>query len=99
MDNSINITTEELISAAAELRNLNNSLTEGLKDAAAQMDALENTWNSTASTEIRENMNNMRPRFEEYMQIIESYAAFLVSTATAYEQTESNITSLADQFK
>jgi len=44
-------------------------------------------------------MNALKPRFEEYKAVVESYAKFLVTTAQSYEATETAIQSNASAFK
>ena len=44
-------------------------------------------------------MNALKPRFEEYKTVVESYAKFLVNTAQSYESTESAIQNNANEFK
>jgi len=44
-------------------------------------------------------MNAMKPRFDEYKAVIESYAKFLTNTAQSYETTEGVIEGNAGQFK
>jgi hypothetical protein len=44
-------------------------------------------------------MNGMKPRFEEYKTVVESYAKFLDTTAQSYETTEQTAQSNAAQFK
>lgn len=41
----------------------------------------------------------MQAKFDDYKQIIESYAAFLDTTVANYEQTEQVINSNASQFE
>jgi uncharacterized protein YukE len=63
------------------------------------MNDLESTWKSDAATDIRAAMNALKPRFEEYKDVVESYAKFLVNTAQSYESTEAAIQNNANQFK
>lgn len=63
------------------------------------MNDLEATWKSDAATDIRAAMNALKPRFEEYKNVVESYAKFLVNTAQNYETTEGAIQSNASAFK
>ena len=63
------------------------------------MNDLEATWKSDAASDIRAAMNALKPRFEEYKNVVESYAKFLVNTAQNYESTESGIQSNASAFK
>jgi len=44
-------------------------------------------------------MNAMKPRFEEYKNVVESYCKFIDNTAHSYEATESAVQSNASAFK
>lgn len=95
----IKISTQVLISTASEVRSLNAKLNEDLASCNTAMNNLESTWQSDAATDIRAAMNNLKPRFDEYQKVIESYAKFLDSTAASYEATEQAVQSNASQFK
>lgn len=99
MADSIKISTQVLLDTASEVRSINNSLDGKLKEINKNMDALESTWKSDAGTDIRAAMNGMKPKFENYKSVVESYAKFLVDTAQSYESTETSIQNNANQFK
>ena len=44
-------------------------------------------------------MNALKPRFEEYKNVVESYCKFLDKTAQSYEATEGAIQTNASAFK
>lgn len=98
-DTTIRISTEALHSTATEVRNINKALDQDLTDIKQKMNALEATWRSDAADDIRQAMNNLQPRFDEYKSVVEAYATFLVNTAQSYENTESSIQNLASAFK
>ena len=95
----IKISTQVLTSTASEIRTLNTKLDEDLAACNTAMNNLESTWQSDAASDIRTAMNNLKPRFEEYKSVIESYAKFLDATAASYEATEQAVQSNASQFK
>ena len=99
MADSIKISTQVLMDTAEKVRNCNKSMDEKLADINKNMNDLEATWKSDAATDIRSAMNALKPRFEEYKNVIESYAKFLVNTAQSYESTESAIQTNANAFK
>lgn len=99
MADGIQISTEVLHTTAQKVRDINTALDQKLADINKNMNDLEATWKSEAATDIRAAMNALKPRFEEYKNVVESYAKFLVNTATSYETTESTIKSNANQFK
>lgn len=99
MADGIQISTQVLLDTADKVRTINNILDSKLADINKNMNDLEATWKSDAASDIRAAMNALKPRFEEYKNVVESYAKFLVNTAQNYESTESGIQSNASAFK
>lgn len=99
MADSIKISTQVLTDTAQKVRNCNTAMDEKLADINQKMNDLQSTWKSDAAEDIRAAMNAMKPRFEQYKNVIESYAKFLINTAQSYETTESAIQGNANQFK
>ena len=99
MADSIKISTQVLTDTAAKVRNCNKAMDEKLADINKNMNDLEATWKSDAANDIRAAMNALKPKFEQYKNVIESYAKFLVNTAQSYETTEGAIQSNASAFK
>lgn len=95
----IKITLGEVSKTAGQIRSLNQNLATRLEQIKNEMNALAQTWNSDASNTIRANFNALAPKFEEYRQIVDSYAKFLDNTVTSYDATESAINSNASAFK
>lgn len=99
MADSIKISTQVLTDTAQKVRNCNAAMDEKLADINKNMNDLEATWKSDAANDIRAAMNALKPKFEQYKNVIESYAKFLVNTAQSYESTEGMIQSNASAFK
>lgn len=99
MAGGIQVTTQVLTETAGKIRNINANMDSKLADINNKMNALESTWQSAAANDIRAAMNAMKPRFEEYKNVVESYAKFLDNTAQSYEVTETTAQSNASQFK
>lgn len=95
----IKISTQELTNTASEVRSYNTKLDSDLADCNTQMNNLESTWQSDAASDIRAAMNALKPRFEEYKSVIESYAKFLDTTALSYETTEQTVQTNASAFR
>ncbi|WP_239617476.1 pore-forming ESAT-6 family protein [Cohnella mopanensis] len=95
----ISISLGAVAKTAATIRNLNSSLSTKLDEIKKEMGNLSSTWQSDASNTIRNNFNALAPRFEEYKQVVESYAKFLDNTVTNYEAAETAINSNASAFK
>lgn len=99
MADGIQISTQVLLDTADKVRTINSTLDQKLADINKNMNDLEATWKSDAATDIRAAMNALKPRFEEYKSVVESYAKFLVNTAQNYESTESSVQTNASAFK
>lgn len=99
MADGIQISTQVLLDTADKVRTINSTLDQKLADINKNMNDLEATWKSDAATDIRAAMNALKPRFEEYKSVVESYAKFLVNTAQNYESTESTVQTNAGAFK
>ena len=99
MADGIQISTQVLLDTADKVRSINATLDQKLADINKNMNDLEATWKSDAATDIRAAMNALKPRFEEYKNVVESYAKFLVNTAQSYENTESSVQTAASAFK
>ena len=99
MADSIQISTQVLLDTANKVRTINSNLDSKLAEINKSMNDLEATWKSDAATDIRAAMNALKPRFEEYKTVVESYAKFLVNTAQNYESTETAVQTNASAFK
>lgn len=99
MADGIQISTQVLLDTADKVRTINSTLDQKLADINKNMNDLGSTWKSEGADTIREAMNALKPRFEEYKNVVESYAKFLVNTAQNYESTESAVQTNASAFK
>lgn len=99
MADTIKISTQVLNDTAKQVRDINVIMDEKLVQINKNMNDLESTWKSDAATDIRNAMNALKPRFEDYKAVVESYAKFLDDTAQSYETTETSIQANANQFK
>ena len=99
MADEIKVSTQVLLDTAEKVRTINTTMDGKLADINKTMNDLESTWRSDAATDIRAAMNALKPRFEEYKTVVESYAKFLVNTAQSYDVTETSIQNKAGAFK
>jgi WXG100 family type VII secretion target len=95
----ISISLEEVSQVAGSIRTTNSALDARLNDIKTSMNNLAQTWQSPAADTIRSKFNNLVPTFENYKNIVESYAKFLDNTVTSYQSTESAINNNANSFK
>ena len=99
MADSIKVSTQVLVDTAKKIRDCNTKMDQKLADCNKEMNNLEANYKSDAATDIRAAMNALKPRFEEYRTVVESYAKFLDRTAQSYEATETSIQNNANAFK
>lgn len=95
----INISLEEVSATANKISQVNIQLTETLGEVSTAINNLESTWQSEAGTTIRSKINGMRPIFENYKDVIDSYVQFLNQTVQAYTETENAINANANAFQ
>jgi len=95
----IKISLGEVAKTSQSITSLNNQLNSKLGDIKKQMGDLAQTWISDASNTIQSKFNALAPRFEDYKNIVESYAKFLNMTVQSYDSTESAINNNANSFK
>lgn len=95
----INISLPEVSSTAQSIKAINQDLSTRLEEIKKEMGNLAQSWQSDASNTIRDKFNALAPRFEEYKNVINSYAIFLDQTVDNYNQTETAINNNANQFK
>lgn len=99
MAGGIKVSTQVLTETAGKIRTINANMDSKLANINEKMNGLQNTWQSAAADDIRAAMNAMKPRFEEYKRVVESYAKFLDTTAQSYETTETTAQNNASAFK
>ena len=95
----IKISLGEVTKTAGTIRTLNTQLDTKLSEIKKQMNDLQQTWQSDASNTIREKFSSLTPTFEQYKNIVDSYAKFLDNTVQSYESAETTVNSNASLFK
>lgn len=95
----IKITFGEVKTKAGQIRTCNENLSDYLNQIKTKISQLDVEWTSDTSDTIREKINGMQGKFDDYKNIIESYAKFLETTVELYEATESTLNSNASMFE
>lgn len=99
MAEGINISLAEVTNTASTIRTINQQLSARLDEIRQEMNNLSSSWQSDGSETIRTKFNGLAPKFENYREIIESYAQFLDNTVANYDAAETAINSNASAFK
>ena len=79
------IDTQRLVGAAGYIRGKNNSLNDILVNFSKKVEDLQSTWESEAGTHTQDAIKSLKPRFEDYRKVLNSYADYLEKTAESYE--------------
>jgi WXG100 family type VII secretion target len=95
----ISISLEEVTQVASSMRTTNSALYARLSDIRISMNNLVQNWQSPAEEAIIKKFNKLASTFENYKNIVESYAKFLDNTVTNYQSTESANTNNANSFR
>lgn len=95
----IKVSPQALRDTAKKIDDINTNLDEKLKEINKCMDQTEGSYISRDGRAIREAMDAMQPRFNEYKEVVASYATFLRQTAESYTSAEDSLEINANQFK
>ena len=95
----INISLEQVLETAKNIKTLNNQLALRLDEIKKEMNSLQSTWQSEASNTIITNFNKLESKFQDYRKVIDSYGTFLETTVDSYTNAESSINSNASAFE
>jgi len=99
-DNKILISTQTLRDTAQYVRDRNAKLESTLNDVRNKVTQLNNTWKSDAGEEIRRKITAFgNNHFNQYKEVVESYAKYLVTTADTYEALEGKTEGNAKSFQ
>lgn len=83
---------------ANKINDDNKKLLEYLNDISGRIDSLQETYQSNASTTIREKIIGMKPKFEMYYNLVDSYARFVRASGEAWRNTEQVNADIASDF-
>ncbi len=90
------ITIEQLTNTAGKIRTINGTLKELLQNFSKSVTDLQNTWESDAGTHTKTAIDNLKPRFEDYYNVLASYAQHLDDTAESFKTNEGTLSKNAD---
>lgn len=86
-------TIKEILNGKVIISKHNNpfSLRSAVDSIQRQVNSLEKSWQSDASSNMLSIMNKMTPVFERFESIVNDYSKFLSTTADRYSRTEESI--------
>lgn len=88
-----------LASWADQLDSLNKEMRQKLEDIQKKINNLNGeAYESNSAVSIRGKITDMKPRFDQYKDVCDSYITFIKRAAEEWEATEVGRTQNADQF-
>lgn len=96
---AVKVSPEKLKEAAKSVRSINLNLDSKLSSISKSVKDSEAEFQSDSGNELRAQMAALKPKFEQYKSVVESYAKFLETTIEVYELQESTLTSNASQLR
>ena len=91
----IKVTSTELKSKAAELRQLNNQFKKAVEDMTSTEQQLMGMWDGETKEAFHNAFNNDKTQMDNFFNAIEVYAQRLEAAAAKYEQAEAQNTEIA----
>ncbi len=82
------INTQEIRDTATKISTLRGEIINILNEFATKVTNLQESWESEASTETMNGINALKPKFDNYSAVVDSYVTYLNTTAESYEATE-----------
>lgn len=83
---------------AAKVDTANTNLLDELHKIQNLIKSLEGEWESDSCVTIREKIEGMEPRFQQYHEIVDNYVKFIRNTAQTYKATEAGNNANANEF-
>lgn len=90
------ISFQQLTDTAGKIRSINTKLKELLQSFSTSVTDLQNTWESDAGEHTKTAIDNLKPRFDDYYNVLESYAQHLDDTADSFKTNEGTLSKNAD---
>lgn len=95
----LQISLADVSNTAQRIRHINQDLDQTLQQMRQIMNQLAASWQSPAAETIRTKFNGMTPIFQNYKDIVDSYAKFLDATVVSYETIENSMQQNASSFQ
>lgn len=92
----IKISFSEVRAKAAQIRALNQNMSQAISGVKSVLNTIEAEWSSDAADAMAAHMAAMGPKFNSHYEVVESYAKFLDNTVAQYEALERELRSAAD---
>ncbi|MBO5620874.1 MAG: WXG100 family type VII secretion target [Butyrivibrio sp.] len=84
---------------AGKIAAKNDKLLTELKNINTHIKSLAGDYESNAAVTIREKIDGMVPRFEQYYDVVDNYAVFLRNAAAKWREAEGALNNNAQQFQ
>lgn len=85
------VTPQTLLQTAGKIRGIDSKFNSTMGEIENRMRMLKNEWESEAATGFMNRFLGLKDNFENYSQVIKSYASFLEKASESYSTSERNI--------
>lgn len=98
---NLKINTDSAVSAANNIKHLNNQIRDGFSSVQTAISKLDASWDGAAATNSIAEFNGIKNKYcNARYKVVDNYVAFLYQqVGEGYTQTEETNKSLADAFK
>lgn len=97
MARTIQVTPEQLVSAAGRIENLAADYKAQYDTLYKETDAMASTWNGKDNVAFVNQLAGFRDDFENMNKLMNNYADFLRKSAQAYQDTQNAVVSEAQK--
>lgn len=92
---NITVNWNDLSEKGAKMKDKAEDMLGILNDIKREIVNLNTHWDSPAASEMVTYINNMKPKFERYRDIVTEYGKFLEDASEKYSTTENELTQSA----
>lgn len=85
---NMTIDTQKLKETASNVSTLKGEILDILAQFHTKVANLADTWDSDASRATVQGINELKPKFNNYSDVVDTYVNYLNTTAESYETTE-----------
>ncbi len=82
----------------AKIKTRNENLLQKLREIQKIINDTSGVYESDAAVSIREKINGMEPRIQDYYNVVDNFKIFISNTSQDVQAMEKGIASNADQF-
>jgi WXG100 family type VII secretion target len=97
MANTIKLTPDELRTSAAKYGQFNQDVQTLISSASTEQENIRSNWEGNAFEKFDQQFNDLKPKMQDFAQLMEDIQSQLNKVADIIEQTDSDIASQIGQ--